>query len=91
MPDENGNRQSWMRHSGIGIEFAGAVGGFALLGYWIDRHWDTKPWGLLICLALGMTGATYNLIRTSMKAFRSEPPRDRKTPVDGEGDSPGRE
>ena len=80
----------WMRHSGIGIEFAGAVGGFALMGYWIDRHWDTKPWGLLICLALGMTGATYNLIRTSMKAFQPDPPRDREKPADGNGDSPER-
>ncbi len=26
----------WVRHAGIGLELAGAVAGFALIGYWID-------------------------------------------------------
>ena len=90
MPDENSNRSSWIQYSGVGIEFSAAVGGFALLGFWIDRRWDTGPWGLLICVALGLTGATYNLIRTSMKAFRSGPARDQEKPAGGDGDSPER-
>lgn len=90
MPEENKNRPTWIRHSGVGIEFAGAVGGFALLGYWIDRHWDTKPWALLICVALGLTGATYNLIRETMKAFGSAPPRGHENPRDNEGEPPER-
>lgn len=91
MPDENSNRSGWIQYSGVGIEFSAAVGGFGLMGFWIDRHWDTGPWGLLICVALGLIGATYNLIRTSMKAFRSGPPRDHEKPADGTGDSPRRE
>ena len=78
MPDEKRNRPTWVQHSGVGIEFSAAVGGFALMGIWIDRRWDTGPWGLLICVALGLTGATYNLIRASMKAFRSDTSRDRQ-------------
>lgn len=64
------SERSWTRHAGIGIEFAGAVAGFALLGYWIDRHYDSSPWGVLIGAALGLIGGTYNLIRASMAAFK---------------------
>ena len=42
-----------MRLAGTGVELAAAVGGFALLGYWIDRHYDSSPWGLLIGALLG--------------------------------------
>ncbi len=74
------SERSWTRHAGIGIEFAGAVAGFALLGYWIDRHYDSSPWGVLIGAALGLIGGTYNLIRASMAAFkryeRDPKPRD---------------
>ena len=74
MKEKETSGPTWQRLSGIGVEFAGAVGGFALLGYWIDGHWNTKPWGLLICVGLGLVGGTYNLIRESLAASR---PRDR--------------
>lgn len=70
MAGQDRKRPRWIRHSGVGIEFAAAVGGFGLLGWWIDRHYGTKPWGLLICVVLGLLGATYNLVRESMAAFR---------------------
>ncbi len=54
--------------SGIGFEFAASVVGLSLLGLWIDRHRGTSPWGLLIGLALGLVGGTYNLIRDSLRA-----------------------
>ncbi len=66
---------SWTRHAGIGINYVGAVAGFGLIGWWIDSKWDTGPWGVLIGVALGLVGATYNLIRESMAAFA--PPRDK--------------
>ena len=70
----------WTRHAGMGVEFAAAVAGFALLGYWIDAHYGTGPWGVLIGAALGLVGGTYNLIRQSMAAFRrlDQEARDRK-------------
>ena len=64
------NRSPWVRYSGVGVEFAAAVGGFALLGWWIDRHYVTAPWALVISAFLGLSGATYNLIRESLSAFR---------------------
>ena len=60
----------WPRHAGVGIEFAAAVAGFALLGYWVDLRYETSPWGVLIGVALGLIGGTYNLIRESMAAFK---------------------
>ena len=74
----------WTRHSGIGVEFAAAVAGLALLGYWIDAHYGTGPWGVLIGAALGLIGGTYNLIRQSMAAFRQldQEARDKKKKQD---------
>ena len=61
---------SWTKLTGIGIELASAVAGFTLIGYWWDRHFHTAPWGLLIGIALGIVGGTYNLIRQSLLASR---------------------
>ena len=67
--------RTWPRLAGLGVELAGAVGGFCLLGYWIDRRYDTHPWGLLICAVCGLIGGFYNFIRSSLKALTpSEPP-----------------
>jgi len=63
-------RPEWLRFSGVGLEFAAAVAGFALVGWWVDRRWNTSPWGLLIGAALGLIGGTYNLIRESLAAFK---------------------
>ncbi len=52
-----------LRLAGVGIEFAAAVAGLSLAGYWIDRHSGSEPWGLLTGAALGLIGGTYNLIR----------------------------
>jgi len=55
---------------GMGFELAAAVAGFTLVGYWVDRHYRTYPWGVLIGLALGLIGGMYNLIRESLAASR---------------------
>jgi len=60
----------WVRHSGVGLELAGALAGFALVGYWIDRWYKTEPWGLVIGVILGMVGGLYNLVRQSLQAVR---------------------
>lgn len=60
----------WVRHAGVGLELAGAVAGFALLGYWIDRHYATEPWGLIGGVVLGFVGGLYNLVKKSLEAVR---------------------
>lgn len=54
----------------MGVEFAAAVIGFVLVGYWIDRHYGCQPKGVLIGAALGILGGGYNLIRTALQASR---------------------
>jgi F0F1-type ATP synthase assembly protein I len=54
----------------MGIEFAAVIAGFGLLGYWIDAHYQTSPWGLLVGVGLGLVGGMYNLIRESLAAFK---------------------
>ena len=60
----------WTRFAGIGVEFAGAVAGFTVVGWLIDRHYNTGPWAVLIGVSLGLIGGMYNLIRESLKASR---------------------
>ena len=67
----------WVRHSGVGLELAGAVAGFSLIGYWIDRHYDTSPWGLLVGVVLGMVGGLYNFVREALQATREAKQEDR--------------
>ena len=74
MAKKDGDRPSWLRFSGIGFEFVAAIAGFALVGYWVDRHWNIRPWGLVIGAVLGLIGGMYNLIRESLGAFK--PPVD---------------
>lgn len=65
-------RPSWTRYAGMGFELAAAIVGFCLLGLWIDYRYQTKPWGLLICLLLGLVGGMYNLIRQALRAVRDQ-------------------
>jgi len=68
-----------MRLATIGVELAAAIIGFALLGYWIDYHFKSSPWGLLICALLGITGGLYNLIRQAVhEMFRPPGSEDEK-------------
>ena len=58
----------WVRHSGVGLELAGATAGLALLGYWIDKHFGTRPWGIIGGVVIGLVGGLYNLVRESLEA-----------------------
>ena len=62
----------WQALSGIGFELVAAVAGFTLIGYWWDRHFGSRPWGLLTGAVLGLIGGMYNLIRQSLSAFKGE-------------------
>jgi F0F1-type ATP synthase assembly protein I len=60
----------WVRYSSVGLELAGAIAGLALVGYWIDRRFETSPWGILGGVAIGLAGGLYNLVRESLEAVR---------------------
>jgi len=87
---------SWRRYAGMGTEFAGAICGLTLAGYWIDRHYGTGSRGTLICAAIGLVGGMYNFIRqaielsketeaTSKHETHEQPDRDQKGEHDDRG------
>ena len=78
MAGKKRDRPSWIRFSGVGVEFALVIGGFAAVGYWIDLHYGCGPWGLVIGAVLGLIGGTYNLVRESLTAFQPREPPDRR-------------
>jgi ATP synthase protein I len=79
----------WVRHAGVGLELAGAIAGFALLGYWIDRHYATGPWGLLGGVVLGFVGGLYNLVKQSLQAVREARAEDAEASRDSDRMDPG--
>ena len=48
-------------------ELIGGIGGGALVGWVIDQFAGTKPWGLLVLMALGIIVAFRNIIRISSR------------------------
>ena len=48
-------------------ELIGGVGGGALVGWVIDQFAGTKPWGLLVLMALGIIVAFRNIFRISSR------------------------
>lgn len=59
---------------GLGFEFAAGVAGTTLIGLWIDRHYDSQPWGTLVGAVIGLVGGMYNMIRAALAQGRREPP-----------------
>lgn len=80
MADETRLRARWARGYSLGTEFAAAIAGFSLLGYWLDRYFGTKPRATLICFSLGLIGGTYNFVRSSIKQYRESSAEDAVDP-----------
>lgn len=43
--------------------------GFTLLGVWLDSIWGTKPWAMVVGIALGCLGA-YALVAKQLKTIK---------------------
>lgn len=78
-------RRASTRLAGLGFELAGAVAGFALMGYWVGKYYGNPELGLLIGSLLGLVGGMYNLIRTTLLSQRRSTNRGRKS--DGDSDA----
>jgi len=62
--------QGMYRLVGIGFEFACTVGVMALLGWYLDRRWNTTPRYLLVGLAVGFAAGLYLLIQSARSSFK---------------------
>ena len=47
---------------GMGTTIAGSVGLGVLAGVWVDGHWSSAPWGLIVGIVLGCAGAAVAVI-----------------------------
>jgi len=54
----------------MGSEFAGAICGLTLAGYWVDRHYGTGVKATVIGALLGVVGGSYNFIRQAIEMSR---------------------
>ncbi len=54
---------------GVGFEFAGAVGGLTLVGWWLDRRWQTQPWLMCLGMTIGVIGGIYKIWRLGKRFF----------------------
>ena len=61
---------SLWRLASLGLDLAVAVGGFTLLGWFADRHWQVFPRYTVVGAVLGLIGGMYNLIRQALNASR---------------------
>ena len=72
-------RRASTRLAGLGFELAGAVAGFALVGYWVGKYFGNPALGLLIGSLLGLVGGMYNLFRTTLSLQRKSTDEERKS------------
>ncbi len=56
--------------AGLGFDLAASVAVGMLLGWWIDRRFETGPWGTLICATIGIVGGLLNFVRAGQRAAR---------------------
>ena len=74
--------------AGMGLDLAAAVGVGALLGWWIDRRFETDPWGVVICSSIGIIGGLLNFVRAAQAAARrsqiEQQERDGQAGTDGD-------
>ncbi len=51
-----------------GAEFVGAVIVGGGIGFWLDRHFNTGPWGMIVLLVIGFAAGTLNALRYGKSA-----------------------
>ena len=72
--------------AGLGFDLAASVAVAAAVGWWIDRRFDTEPWGLMICASIGIVGGLLNFVRASQRVMRRQAERRDSERSDGEGE-----
>lgn len=69
-PASSGQKLTTPRALGIGLELGTAIAGMAVLGYFLDRHFQTRPLWTLVCTGAGLLGGVYNAIRAVRRLGR---------------------
>jgi F0F1-type ATP synthase assembly protein I len=56
----------------LGLSFVMALVIGTAAGLWVDRTFDSNPWGTLAGFVLGFAAAVLNVVRITRRAFDSE-------------------
>ncbi len=66
-PEDENNLRSLGNYLGLGMQLAVTVAAMVLLGYWLDKKFQTSPWLTLIFSFLGILSALYNFLKTVLQ------------------------
>ena len=64
MPSGNGNDLKWLGLLQVGMALVGCIALGYFLGAWLDRKWESSPWGVVGGVVLGSLGGFVHLFRT---------------------------
>lgn len=64
-PKAEANAENMSVGMRAGTELVGAIGGSALIGYGLDRFFDTAPWIMIVMLVLGVGAGFMNVWKTT--------------------------
>ena len=56
----------------LGLSFVLALVLGTAAGLWIDKTFESSPWGMLVGFALGFAAAVLNVVRITRRAFTRE-------------------
>jgi F0F1-type ATP synthase assembly protein I len=62
-PPSSPSGSSLWRHAFAGMTLAITLLVGVYAGVWVDKRWDTEPWGVLAGAVLGMVVGFYNLLK----------------------------
>ncbi len=74
---ESGERNPWLTigiFGALGFEFVGFMIVGALVGTWIDRRWDTQPFGLIVTMLLMMLAVGWHIVMITRRLHRNGDP-----------------
>ena len=56
----------------LGLSFVMAIVLGTAAGWWVDRRFNSDPWGILVGFVLGFAAAILNVVRITRRAFCSQ-------------------
>jgi F0F1-type ATP synthase assembly protein I len=63
---------SGAEYAGAGLQLAITLVAFMFLGIWLDKHFGSSPWFVLICVFVGAAAGFYSIYRRLMAATKRD-------------------
>jgi ATP synthase protein I len=63
---------------GSGIQLAAVVVLMFFLGRWLDTHFETTPWLMIVCIIFGIAGGLFHFIKTVSNLEQKEKREDQR-------------